>query len=117
MNISWVKLTTGGWPDLELVNLDNANTGGVYVIWHTGRPGRYVKVGQANDIATRLSSLRANPAILTYRAHGGLRVTWATVPASDRDGVERFLGDRLKPLVADRFPDVQPIPVNLPHAA
>jgi len=32
MNISWVKLTTGGWPTLELVNLDNVNTGGVYVI-------------------------------------------------------------------------------------
>ena len=114
--ISWVKSVQNEWFDLEHVNLANVAASGVYVIWYTGQPGRYVKVGQGN-IRDRLTAHRGDNAILAYRRNGKLKVTWAAVPAADLDGVERFLGDRLKPLVADRFPAALPIAVNLPHAA
>lgn len=64
----------------------------------------------------RLECHRADNAILAYR-RGTLYVTWAAVSAAQLDGVERYLGDELKPLVAERFPQASPIPVRLPSAA
>ena len=32
----------------------------------------------------------------------------------DRAGVEKYLGESLKPVVGNRLPDVHPIRVNLP---
>jgi hypothetical protein len=92
---------------------------GVYLIWHAGgieQPGRYVKVGQGKqgNVGARLSAHKADSVILAYKRFGELYVTWASVPADQVDGVERFLGDHLKPLIGDRFPDVFPIAVNLP---
>ena len=114
LNLHWIKAQNGNWLPLEDVNLDDVNTAGVYVIWHTGNPGRVVYVGQG-DVKARLTSHRTNnKAILNYRQQGALRVTWAAVPASQRDGVERYLADTWKPLVGDAHPDVLPIAVNSP---
>ena len=43
-------------------------------------------------------------------------VTWAVVPAHQLDGVERYLADTYQPIEGDRFPDVEPLVVNLPGA-
>ena len=47
-------------------------------------------------------------------AHLGLYVTWTPVEAAKRDGVENFLANQLKSLVAERCFDCKPISVNLP---
>ncbi|GFP25849.1 hypothetical protein HKBW3S25_01330, partial [Candidatus Hakubella thermalkaliphila] len=70
-----------------------------------------VRVGQG-VIRERLTAHRNDSDILAYRSHG-LYVTWAKVSASQRDGVERYLAERLNPKVGISFPDVVPIPVNL----
>lgn len=112
LNVRWIKLTTGNWPQLLTVNLDGITTGGVYVIWRSGNPGPVIRVGQG-DIKARLCAHRLDKQILDYGEQGTLHVTWAAVPAAQRDGVERFLADQYKPLVGDAFPNVAPIQVNL----
>ena len=77
------------------------------------RSPRVVRVGQG-DIATRLGEHRNDPEILAYAKLGTLRVTWASVPANQRDGVEAYLADTWNPLVGERFPNVAPITVNSP---
>lgn len=116
VTVQWVKSQADTYLKLETFNLASASGIGVYVIWHTGQPGRVVKVGQG-EIPERLGCHRRDQEILAYRASGELRVTWAIVPAYQLDGIERYLGDYWKPLIGDRFPDAVPIPVNSPFAA
>lgn len=116
MNLLWTKYVNGNYCELELVDLSEVKTKGVYVIWH-GTRGNAVKpavvrVGQG-DIASRLTEHRNNMKILAYRSNG-LYVTWAEVPPRYLDGVERYLADTWRPLVGDAFPDVTPIAVNSP---
>jgi hypothetical protein len=117
MIVTWIKSTENEWLWFETFNLASVGkTTGVYVIWHNGQPPWTVRVGQG-DIVDRLTAHRSDQQILAYRGYGGLTVTWATVPALCLDGVERYLAEELRPLVGDRFPNVVPIPVNLPWAA
>ena len=114
--LTWI--TCGGdshWCALESVDLSKISAEGVYVIWHQANPTRTVRVGQG-DIAERLGEHRRDQTILAYRRFGTLRVTWAAAPASQLDGIERYLASQLSPLTGDAFPAAQPIPVNLPRA-
>ena len=113
LNVAWVKLTTGDWCQFETVDLSGVNAVGVYIIWHSGNPSRVVRVGQG-DIADRLRSHRFDTTVIAYRPLGTLYVTWAVVPVSLLDGVERFLAEHWKPLVGDRFPVALPVAVNQP---
>ena len=115
-SLSWTKSSTGASLPLKTVNLSNVTTIGVYVIWHAGNPSRVVSIGKG-DIVERLSIHRSDPKILAYRAYGILYATWAAVPGDQMDGVERYLANCYKPLVAKRYPTVVPIQVNLPTAA
>lgn len=115
LNLNWGKYDNGEWCGLINLNLNNPffeNLEGVYVIWHGGLQPRWVRVGQGN-IRDRLGKHREDNDILAYKGHG-LYVTWAPVNANIRDGIERYLGESLNPLVGSRFPDVLPIPVNIP---
>ncbi len=85
---------------------------GLYVIWHGGQTPWTVYVGQG-AIADRLRAHRQEQGILQY-SHLGLFVTWAQVDAANRDGVERFLAEQLRPRAGTRVPNAQPISVNLP---
>ena len=115
MQVNWVKCGNGGnWCPLETLNLETVgDVDGVYIIWHEGNPGRVVRVGQGR-IIDRLSAHRNDTKILTYAKSGTLRVTWASVPWNQRDGVERYLANTWPPLVGDAFPDALPIAVNSP---
>lgn len=114
MNIlRWVKCGNGHWCSLENLNLQSVIDSGVYIIWHGGTNPKVVYVGQGDPISKRLSSHRNDSRILSYKNYG-LFVTWASVPAAQRDGVERFLADKWNPLVGDAHPDVRPIAVNSP---
>lgn len=106
--LQWIKCTEAKWCPLLTVNLTNVKTFGVYVIWIGG--GNYVRIGQG-DIAARLTAHRSDPAITK---HSNLYVTWASVPAAQVDGVERYLYQKCSPLVGERCPDCAPIAVNLP---
>ena len=101
---------------------------GVYIIWRptVNLPPDYlpqmrlvIKVGQAQDVLARVRELLADDQINFYRRVDGhevhLQSAWAAVSPPQLDGVERFLGESLYPVVAERFPDVPAIPVTLPH--
>lgn len=116
MNVTWIKPDDGIWYDLAKVDLTHShfnNLEGVYIIWQCDvKIANVVKVGQGL-IKDRLQSHRIDREIQSYNTEW-LSVTWAAIPAASRDGVERFLGDKYTPKVADRFPNVTPIVVNLP---
>ena len=116
LRIKW--LTCGDdshWCNFDTLDLTKLrNVGGVYVIWHQGDPPRTVRVGQTANFAERFGAHRNDPEITRYRQAGTLRVTWAVVPAAQRDGAECYLADQLGPLVGDAFPTATAIPVNLP---
>jgi hypothetical protein len=85
---------------------------GVYVIWHGGQSPATIRMGQG-VIRDRLQAHRNDSGVQAY-AHLRLYVTWASVLARDRDGVEAYLAQQLQPLIGERFPQRLPIPVNLP---
>ena len=104
------------WCLLERIETASITaTQGVYVVWHGGDEPETVRVGQAffQPLAETLEALRSDDEVLAFRANG-LFVTWAEVAdAHSLDGVERYLGDRLEPLVGRRLA-AEPIEVNLP---
>lgn len=98
------------WCDLEKLNLDHEifeNLKGVYIIWSHKN---VIRLG-SGTIKERLKEHRENPEITEYP---DLKVTWAKVNANQMEGVEKYLADKLKPLVGERFPNRIPIKVNLP---
>jgi hypothetical protein len=110
--VNWIKSTKNEWLPLANVNLTEVTAQGVYVIWRGGDAPAFVRVGQG-DIKSRLEAHRQDSVITRHGATAPLMVTWASVPATHRDGVERYLADRYRPLVGDAFPNVTPIQVNL----
>ena len=117
MEVSWIKCEGDHWCPLAQVDLTSyAGVDGVYFIWNPkidSRHSQVVRVGQG-DIQDRLVSHRNDPEITKY---GGddLLVTWAVEQDQlVRSGIERYLAERLNPLVGSRFPDVNPIRVNIP---
>jgi hypothetical protein len=112
-NLYWTKSTSNTWLPLNTVNLSTVKSFGVYIIWHSGNPGRVVRVGQGN-IADRVGCHKTDREVLSHANSGQLYVTWATTAVSQADGIERFLAEKWKPLVGKRFPDVLPIAVNSP---
>ena len=118
MELDWIKCREGQgahWCNLRILNLNaiGETTYGVYVIWYEGNPGKWVRVGQGL-IAERLQAHRSNKRIVEIARNSPLRATWAMLPQCHCDGVERFLGETLHPLIGDRFPDVPAVKVNLP---
>lgn len=108
--------TANQWLDPRNTNWESVATDGVYVIWSAGTllgGPTYIKVGQG-DVRDRMQDHMRDLRITRY---SNLRFTFASVSWHQKDGVERFLGDQLKPLVAERFPNVRPIQVNLPLTA
>lgn len=114
MQLKWVKCRGDVWCPFDSLNLGQVTAHGVYVIWHGGAAPNTVYVGQGN-VAVRVGAHRSDTKITRHANKGDLFVTWATVPVSHRDGVERFLADTLSPLEGDQHPDVEPVPVNLPE--
>lgn len=115
IQLKWLTCGTDKhWCSLETLDVAGANESGVYVIWHEGKPGKVVYVGQGAPVSKRLASHKNDARIQAYAKVGKLRVTWASVPAAQRDGVERYLADKWSPLVGDAHPDVTGIAVNSP---
>ena len=116
MTLHWIKCQGEVWCKLNLVDLAHRhfdNLGGVYVIWHGGDIPATVYVGQAASFRSRFGQHRKDPSIQRY-ANLGLYVTWSSVDPLYLNGVERYLGEQLKPKVGKNWPQDPPIPVTLP---
>ena len=114
LELEWIRCKGGTWCPFFDVDLSGVDTLGVYVIWHTvGHLPELLDVGKG-DIAERIQEHRRNEALRALENSDSVWVTWASVPESSLDGVERFLADDLSPLLGEHFPDASPIPVNLP---
>ena len=116
MPLSWNQCQGDVWCKLNSVNLQHEhfnNRGGVYVIWHGGENPHTVYVGQTGDLRVRFRDHRNDERIQRYGSLG-LYVTWANVVPALRDGVERYLGELLRPKVETNLPTVQPVEVQLP---
>ncbi len=114
-NLTWRKCANDKWCPLNTVDLDHSafdGAEGVYIIWHGGSKAETVRVGQG-IIRDRLRAHRNDEQVQAY-AHLELYVTWAHVASAFRDGVEAYLAQKLRPKVGERFPNRQPIEVNLP---
>lgn len=128
VNVEWQKCTSGSWCRLNSELLDDPRLNpddsgiriwfnGVYIIWAgTGDDRTILKVG-SGFIKDRLRAHLNDPKVQVYK-NKGLYVTWTFfLPLNQMEGIERFLGLRLNPILADRFPDVEMIAVNLPEWA
>ena len=128
-NLFWCRLDSEllNDPRLELrlqtrFGLLRTDIVGVYIIWAGIDNRTILKVG-SGIIKQRLGKHLKDPKVQAYRSKG-LYATWAYIaPAFKIDGtlenraegVERFVGGLLKPVLAERFPKkVDPIMVNLP---
>jgi len=115
MQLNWTKCQSDVWCKLDSVNLEHEhfeNRYGVYIIWHGGSESAVVYVGQGN-IKDRLAEHRRDQEIQKY-ASLGLYVTWATVGAEHRNGVEKYLADIWHPKVGATHPTAEHIVVNAP---
>jgi hypothetical protein len=117
LNLHWRRNTDGdGWWNFIKLNLTTVHEEGIYVVWLSGDPGRVVCVGEGS-IAEELKRRRDSTEIVRFARTAPMWVTWASVPASERAGVLRYLRAQFDPLVADEPAGVPPVAVNLPFAA
>lgn len=114
-HLEWFRCFGDRWCGLYEIDLDHSHFDGrtgVYVIWYGDRKPTVLRVRQGN-LRDCLNKDRKNHVLSAYR-HYGLYVTWAKVMEYDCEGVERYLGEVLKPVIGNRLPDVHPVRVNLP---
>ena len=115
--IFWATTSDNQYYKLFDTNFNSLNYSGVYIILGRSivKSPVVIKVGQSENLSERLSQHSVDNDINRYKtAHGPLYVTWAKLPLTYLDGVEKFLGVHYRPLIGDRFPDVRPIHVNVP---
>jgi hypothetical protein len=120
--VNWIKNTQNNeWFDFLRLNLDApyfSNKKGVYVVWYVSPSiAKVVRLGSGN-IAERLKEHRANHEITKYSSLGQLKVSWVVADGkplfdSEIEGVEVFIAKKYSPLVGDRFPVAQEVPINL----
>lgn len=115
--LQWVKCDNSTvWCGLNNVDLTSAHfdgMAGVYVAWYSGANPQTLRVGQGN-IRSVISALRSDGELQSYASQGSLLITWASAPADMRNGVEKYLIDRLAPKLGDTYPYRIPVLVNLP---
>jgi len=116
--LEWIKCLGDRWCDFFDVRLDSRHfdeLDGVYIVWYW-QEKKYlptvVRVGQGN-IRERLLQDRKRPSILALKDYD-LLVTWAAVGESQLDGIERYLGETLDPIIESHLPKAPPIRVILP---
>ncbi|MCB1476156.1 MAG: hypothetical protein H6883_09675 [Rhodobiaceae bacterium] len=111
--LHWERPAGNGWHKLDSIDITKIRTIGIFIIWHEGDPGRVIRVCQG-DVGRQLQLEQISPPVLRYRVFGELCVTWASVPASFRNGVERYLANLLRPQVGESYPLTLPLAANSP---
>lgn len=115
INVDWTKCGQGeSWCDFRFVSLTAVRSGeGVYIVWNEDQNGRRytVYVGQG-EIRDRIAAHRQDPRFDSVQS---AFVTWVYIANEEtRLGVERYLGNVLRPSIGKVWPAVTPIQVNLP---
>jgi len=113
--LEWIKCEGDTWCSVNTVNLQHPhfeNLEGVLVVWHGGASAATLRV-RHGVVRDQISALRNDAAVQSY-ANLGLLVTWAQVAPAQRDGVEKYLVERLNPRFGSRLPDRTPLAANLP---
>lgn len=116
MNLNWIRCEGGIWCNFFNLNLNHPhfnNLEGIYIIWRGTPDPAVVYVGQGS-IQQRILAHRNEQTINRFGQNSQLFVTWASVPAAHRDGIERYLANTWSPLVGNQHPNVTPIEVNSP---
>ena len=112
LTVSWGTCSSNNsWCDLLHLNLNHEvfdNLNGVYIIWSGDQ---VIRIG-SGIIKNRIAEHRENKLITVY---SNLKVTWTELHKNQMQGVEKFLAERLNPIVGERFPDRNPISVNFPN--
>ena len=126
-NISWSRFDLNILNDPRLVIQTPSKTSifGVYIIWASQVDRTYLYVG-TGLIKDRFEMHLRKNTLQRYKSRE-LYATWATLPlnvsltlSTDQvidtyQGIERYLGSVLHPVLSQRFPaNVPPIRVNLP---
>ena len=117
--VLWARPVRGGWHSFKWTNLKSLGMAeGIYILWYPEtdiRPFQVMYVGQG-IIRNRIDHHRGQHSrILDKVVARHLRLTWAVVPSiADRNAIERYLSETLRPLVGEVWPDVLPMQVNLP---
>ena len=118
--VSWAKSLKGNWYSFKWTNIKHLGLQrGIYILWYpetNDRPLRVVYVGQGiirNRIFHHLC--RFSRILDKLEKVDLLRLTWTLVPdQKDRDGIERYLAEVLRPEVGETWPDEIPVRVNIP---
>jgi hypothetical protein len=111
LSANWVKESNGLFYRLSVIDCSEIECTGVYIIFNQDR---VIKVGQG-DVGARLACHQCDLCITQHsKVYSPLYVTWAQLPIKYLDGAEVFLANYYRPIVGERFPNVQPIRVNLP---
>lgn len=115
LTLNWARTSANTWPAFDTLEMPRAGSGdGVYIIWWGNTDPDVLYVG-AGDVGDRLWYRAGDHRLVDYQRSGlHLSCTWAAVDPRQIHGVERFLGDKLQPRFSEKFPQVTPIPVNLP---
>jgi hypothetical protein len=115
LNVKWAIQANGSWYTLEGFNFTKVTAVGVYFIWCEGDPSTNVRVG-SGITGARITAHKGDLTITRHKCRGAMYVTWAEVPEDLIERVEKYLYDMYRPIEGDRYPDVEPLPVNLPGA-
>ena len=115
--LEMMKCLGDRWCNLYDVRLDSRHfdeLDGVYIIWYWQKKylPAVVKTDQGS-IRERLLQDRQRPSILALKDYD-LLATWASVGESQRDGIGRYLGETLDPIIESLLPKASPIRVILP---
>lgn len=117
--LAWERAPDGyhyAFRDVDGRRLTLKGLGGVYVIWRLGRQPDWVVVGQSDDVGAALARHRGDQLFGALEKKGALFVTWARVEMDLRIGVQRWLADRLNPLIPPPLRrGSDPITVNIPN--
>ena len=117
--VSWARPLRGDWYSFKWANLKLLGMKeGIYILWYpetVARPFHVVYVGQG-IIQNRINHHRGKHSRILHKVEPRrLRLTWTVVPSlADRNAIERFLSETLRPVVGESWPDVLPLRVNLP---
>ncbi|MDE0638442.1 MAG: hypothetical protein OXI43_21580 [Candidatus Poribacteria bacterium] len=123
LTLNWYYTDSGNYRyeldglDLNSDKFDNLE--GIYIIYYLDRQvglTRAVYVGQG-AIRDRLYVHRRDDRIQQHANNAlndTLYVAWSEVSSTRRDGIEKYLHEKLNPLVREISPAVPPQSVNLP---
>lgn len=116
--VSWIKNSQNNqWFDLLRLNLNASyfsGKTGVYVIWYTNPQAAKVIYVGSGIIGERLAEHKTNPEILKYSQYGQLKVSWVLInDETEMRGIEAFVANSYNPAIGEKYPGVNPVPVNL----